>query len=385
MRLAELVARFPTVHLATAAENERILEFFERAPMHTPAFAVQYRRRPDFFRLLGYQAERTHVLFSEDRSGRVRGVATLSLRPGWVSGRPATIGYLGDLRVRTDRAIVAIWRSVHAELLARAREIEELSDCAYWFSAILDNNLPARLAVGRPREGLPSYVPLAPFVMRNLIARLPTTRRARLTRWQTHDAAAGDRLRLSEFFEAENRRLPFGFFRGEFERRLDRWDGLSVSDFVYATEGDEIVACMAPWSPSRAKQTVVSSVPMALRLLGRAAALLPRAPLRIPEAGEDVRTPYLTHLTFASRLAASERAGVLRDMLNRLFDRWRDVDWHGVALCDFTAWGLGRALGGFLQYTVPITVYAVVPPGAPVSAVEALRRAGPPAFEMAMV
>ena len=94
--------------------------------------------------------------------------------------------------------------------------------------------------------------------------------------------------------------------------------------------------------------------------------------------------PYLTHLTFASRLTPDERAGVFRSLLHRLFDRWRGADWHCVAMCDFDAWNLGRALGGFVQQTVPITVYAVVPPGHAHEA-GAKPSACPPAFEMAMV
>jgi hypothetical protein len=66
-------------------------------------------------------------------------------------------------------------------------------------------------------------------------------------------------------------------------------------------------------------------------------------------------------------------------MLDHLFDRWQNADWHCVALCDFADWGLGAALRGFVQQTVPISIYAVGP------AAGASRPADPPAFEMAMV
>ena len=49
MRLADLVARYPNTRLATPADNARILDFFERTPMHTSAFDVQY---PQAARLL---------------------------------------------------------------------------------------------------------------------------------------------------------------------------------------------------------------------------------------------------------------------------------------------------------------------------------------------
>ena len=44
--------------MATAADNERLLAFYDRRPMDTAAFQVFYQRAPDFFRLLRYQADR---------------------------------------------------------------------------------------------------------------------------------------------------------------------------------------------------------------------------------------------------------------------------------------------------------------------------------------
>jgi hypothetical protein len=395
MRLAELVARYPNTRLATPADNARILDFFERTPMHTSAFDVQYTRRPDFFKLLRYQSDRAFVILTEDEGGNVRSLATASLRPGWVSGQPTTIGYLGDLRVRFDRIFSNAWRRLFADLVAQAQDIEELADCTHWFTTVIDGNRAALAALGndyrsersarrarRPHQ--PSLVPIGPFTMRNLIMRLPLVGRSRSRGpWEVCDARAANGAALIAFFEDENRLVPFGF-RGELARRLRRWDGLSIGDFVYAADDRGIAACVAPWSPGAAKQTVVSRVPAMLRLLGRGARALSSPPIRVPEPGEPLRMPYLTHVTFASRLTPEARAGVFRSMLDRLFDRWRGADWHCVAMCDFDAWNLGRALGGFVQQTVPITVYAVVPPGR-AQETGTNPSACPPAFEMAMV
>jgi hypothetical protein len=387
MRLADLVAEYPTARLAMPADNTRILEFFERSPMRTSAFAVQYRRRPDFFRLLRYQSDRAFVIISEDTDGAVRSVGTVSLRPGWMHGRPTTIGYLGDLRIAYDRRLVRAWRRLFADLLARARDIEELADCTHWFTAVLDENRAALTAL-RSRSGergQPALVPIGPFTMRNLIARLPMAGRSRgRGPWHVREARAEDREALTRFFEEENRHVPLGF-RGELARRMACWDGLAIEGFVVAEDEHGPVACVAPWSPSAAKQTIVSSLPVSLRWLGRLARVLPSQPLRVPERGEVLRSLYLTNLTFTARLSDEDRARVFRRMLDHLFDRWGGADWHSVALCDFRAWNLGRALGGYLQETVPITVYQVVAPGHQPQEADGARAAGPPAFEMALV
>ena len=385
MRLADLIAAYPTVRLAAQEDNARILEFFERTPMQTEAFDVQYRRRPDFFKLLRYQGDRVFVFISENEAGEVRGVGSISLRPGWVGGKPVTIGYLGDLRVSMDRALARIWRRIFSELLSNAHLIEEIADCSHWYTAVIDGNRGYlnNFNTGRPRPDRLSLVPIAPFTMRNLIMRLPLAGRFGGRRWKVRGTEARDEDALLSFFEEENRRAPLGF-RGEMARRMSVWDGLTLDRFVHASDAQGMVACVAPWSPGQVKQTVVSRLPASLKLIGMAARALPKAPLRMPTAGEQLRVPYLTHLTFAARLTPGERAEVFLSLLHHLFDGWRGADWHCVSFCDFGSWNLGRALGGFIQQTVPITLYAVAPPGAARSA-EALRGACPPGFEMAMV
>ena len=383
--LADFLSRYPDTRLATAADNARLLELFDTAPMQTSSFDVRYHRSPDFFRLLAHQAERSFVIVTETAAGALAGVATLSLRPGWMNGQPTTIGALGDLRVKLHRAAVPRWRRVFADLLTHAPAIEELADCTQWFTAVLDDNRRGRRSLEARGDDAPRLVPLAPFTMRNLVARLPLPRaRHRPAHLRIRRAQPSDREALAAFFESENRGLALGF-RGELDRRLARWEGLSIEAFVYAADAQGIVACVAPWSPSPVKQTVVSRVPTALRWLGAFTSRLPGPRVRIPRAGEPLRMPYLTHLTFAARLDDRARASVFRALLDRLFDEWTDADWHCVALCDFDAWRLGRVLRDFVQQTVPITVYAVLPPGGSPDALAAMRGGGPPAFEMAMV
>ena len=386
MPLADFVARTPTARLATPEDNPRILAFFDRAPMGASAFAVQYQRAPDFFHLLRWQSDRSHVFITVDERGAVHSMATVSLRPGLVDDRPTTVGYLGGLprrlRPGVDPTLAPILRRRAVGL--RAGEIEELADCTHWYTAVMVDNRLARLAIGHERAGR-RCMPLAAFTTRNLVARLPGFRPRLPAAGAVRSAAAGDAARIDDFFERETVRCRWAFVRS-WGRRLARWDGLSLGDFLVVEDGDELLACAAPWSPAAAKRTVVSRVPVPLALAGRAARIWPgRAPLRVPVAGEPLRMLYLTNLVFAAGLSDAARRLAARALVDRVFDQWADSEWHCLALCDFASWKLGPALRGYVQQTVPITVYSVTPPGRPPEEHNRMRWVGVPGFEMAMV
>ena len=158
-----------------------------------------------------------------------------------------------------------------------------------------------------------------------------------------------------------------------------------MTDFLIASVDDSIVACAAPWSASAAKQMLVSTMPLAMRLLGRVSAFVPGGMLRVPRPGEPLRVAYLTHLTFSHILADADRLEIFRSMIDLVFDRWPSVDWHCLAFADFAEWNLGRALHGYFQQAVPITIYAVLPPGSIADDARSTRSDAPPAFEMATV
>lgn len=365
VRLQNLLKKYPTVRLATEADNAKIREFFEQAPMRTPKFDIRYRRAPEFFKLLRMQGHSHFVFLGEGPDGHVQGTGTLALRDAWLDNQPILVGIWSDLRVSPNRKNSILWRNLFRDLISQCSDIEEFGGCQHFYTLLLDDNREAIRALTSSKRQInqPQYIPLASFQMRNLMLRLPFPRAWRTKEsWSIRRALDGDLPSLDIFFTEENQKIPFGF-RESISDRLMRWEGLSVWAFVCAFDEQGLVACFAPWSPVGAKQTWVSKIPLRFRLMKRALAFIPKIPLRIPSPGEALHAPCLTHLTFASRLKPSERVAVFKSMLHSVFDQWDQKDWHFVSLCDFDSWGLGKGLGGFLQQTVPITVYAVLPPG----------------------
>ena len=92
-----------TPRLATAADNRACLELFSAVPMKGE-LELSTQREPDFFSLYSMQKAAPFTYVGDDGEGGLVGMATALIRDGWLDGAPAKVGYLGDLRVRFDRA-----------------------------------------------------------------------------------------------------------------------------------------------------------------------------------------------------------------------------------------------------------------------------------------
>ena len=79
------------------AELRRLLA---ESPMDG-AIRLAFEREPSYFAALRVQDPHAQVLVGRDaESGEAVGVASRSIRPAFVNGRPRDVGYLGDLRLQ---------------------------------------------------------------------------------------------------------------------------------------------------------------------------------------------------------------------------------------------------------------------------------------------
>ena len=375
MDLNELLQDFPGVRLATPADNQGILRFFNETELRGGRLELQIDRSPDFFSLLGLQAEETFVFLFEDGNKNVQGIATILVRPGFIQGQLTKVGYLGDLRTRFHRGPIRAWRGIFQKILSG--EVREFSGVRHWITAVINANSRAHLALVQSKRGGHRYDLLTPYWMVNVFARpllRRTTKGPRIRR-----AQQGDLENVSRFLEEENRSQAFGFsFSSELPRRLMNWPGLEMRNFLLAEdEKGNLLGCLAPWESSSVKRIRVSRLPATLRVL---APLLP-APVAM---GKNLRILYLTHLTVRGSLAARDRLGVFRAMFDEAWNESRNQGIHMVSFCSFASQPWQKALEPAFHQAIPMTLFSVSHAEAPQpnwSCAELLQ----PGFEMALV
>ena len=360
---------YPRVRLATAADNQGLLEFFRNSAMNADNISLRFDRSPDFFRYLNIHSQKSYVAIFQNEDGGTGGLASLCLRKNYLSGKPVEAAYLGDLRLSPNlsRSTRLQWRLFYADFLKNARRIPELNNCRYFYSVVLDENKAAMMALTR-KNGPIVYRPLARYQTISLIARWPSfSPRKKKSRFTIRQAAESDRDRLREFLTEQHKRKIFGQYYNldsesdELARRLNAWDKFSISSFWIAEDFDgKFRACVCPWmGASASRQLIIGKMPLYLRLIGR---MLPLFGKRKLATESELKILYLTPLEFDAKLSVEEQGDILTDFLNVIYDSGVTKNFHLISFFDFLNHSLigGVKDRGFLYQLTPATLYQVL-------------------------
>ncbi len=299
------------IRLATAVDNERLLAFQTRYAMLS-GMPLRFDRSPDYFALHRCHSNDCRTWLAEDSAGRVKGIASMVVRDGYLAGEKQRIAYLGDLRIAPDRELAHTWVDYVVDRfadLARHEGVQHTYCCV-----IRDNRIATQslFRTGkRPRLGFRHW---RGYSNVSIYARRIAARSAGSVRITNASAADADALRT--FLDQESRSQPFGcvFTADEFARRLNAWPDFGIERFLVARNAQRrIVGCVAPWDAGRIKRIVLERLPRSLGALRHSfnaiAPLLGRPPHR---SSRPAAPGYLPDSSACERTRPGHCTGVAR-------------------------------------------------------------------------
>lgn len=372
MDLAEFLRQFPEVRLVRSeAEDERVREFFNSAPMKGEGLGLLYRRRPHFRSLLDAHSER-HFVFYVGDDGTVEGAGTLVLRPALQHGKKIDVGYLGDLRVENIRRWGKLWRNFYSGLLTQLQQIDEFAQVRYLLTALMKQNEMAHAALARSPLG---YHLLRRYRMVNLLRRWgPVPNTFQVRRW-----AELAHSELKTFYQRNQTQTPLAWVvddeHDELRHRLQNWPGVRPEDALVLSDSSGVVASCLLWDPSAVKAMVVRNYPKKLRW----AYLFLAAIKVLPRENEELRLLYVTSLVLREGLSPGLRQKAMRQIARIASARARQRRMHGATLAEFE--GNEYDLRPFITQKTDLELYLVDPRRNPVPDFSGQI----PAFEMGLV
>ncbi len=277
---------------ATEEDDEEIRSLLRRMPMEGD-IRLTFEREPDSRLSATIEGDRHHAFVAKDAQGRIRGLCSRSVRPVWLNGRPARVGYLGQLRLEVPlggslRPIVDGFAAC-----SLTRQSDELP---FDLTSIMSDNRRARRVLERGLSGLPRYRQLSGFKTFLFTGRQRARRSDPALRIERASPDAAPRI--ASFLQSQYQRFQFAPVWSESDLASEEVTrDLRIDDFLVATMEERIVGCAALWDQSRFRQTVVRGyssrlgrarhlVNLGMKLTGR--------PL-LPEVGSPIRFGAISH------------------------------------------------------------------------------------------
>lgn len=254
---------------------------------------MAYGREPDFFHGLGVEGPFQQAMVYTDRDGAVQGMATRAVKPAWIDGEPAPLGYLGGLRIRP-----AVRRGMGLVRGFRLlRELHGDGRCGFYLTTITEDNVEAQGILTSGRAGLPRYLPAGRLHIQVVSTRWLARKLTIQAGLSVVGAEQVGAERLFGFYEAHGaRRQLFPRLRPA-DLGTPYLRDLALEDFLVVLDGaGEIRGAAALWDQAAFKQTLVTGYARGLRPL--VPLLRPavrwRTGLRLPRAGERLPLVYLS-------------------------------------------------------------------------------------------
>lgn len=351
--------------------DRRLASFYAAHLTEAGDVTLGESRGGSFSRLLRLRSEKSFILRAESE-GAIKGVASVCVRPGYISGERRMVAYLGDLRIEFERDLLRGWRGIYGELLAALREWPTSEGVAGCLTAVVSSNERAIRALIEPHRLSPyRYQPLADIRVVNILAAAPLgglwrwSRTGNADEWRVVSGGAGDLDRIIAFLDAQHRRRQFGeCFAVELPRRLRAWPEFSLERFlIIEDQQGRIRGTVAPWAPGEAKRWFVESLPTGLRWLRKTLGRLPRTPMyrapRLAREGESVEALFLTHLELDFNAPRGQREIWLECLIRAAMDRHADEKWNSLTFVDYESDSLQGALRGLYCHSVKASLFSV--------------------------
>ncbi len=280
--------------LAVPGDDAELRRLLRENPMGG-VISVSHEREPSFADALSIEGDRHQVAVARARDGKIVAMGVRSVADVFFNGRPARLGYLGQLRVEAAyRRRRGLFVDGYAFLGSQRGEDELPFDLT---SIMADNTVARRFLAGGVRR-LPRYQAWEPFV--TLLVGLRGAGGHGRSRGIRIEPGSAQRLQaLVDCLQRNGRRYqlaPQWTARDLLCPRRSR--GLNLCDFHLAIQGGRVIGCLARWDQRRFKQSVIRGYAPGLGRWRSAINLAaPWAGMpRLPAVGDSLDSVFLSHM-----------------------------------------------------------------------------------------
>jgi GNAT superfamily N-acetyltransferase len=341
---------------AGLSDNQALIALTAACPMRGDVGLLS-NRAPDFFALNRLEGETWRVGVVDAPGGGVAGAVAVAERQVYIDGKPARIGYAGDMKVHPDHRGGPVADALSEYVLESVRAIG--GDAMPILLTILAGNRPMERRQEGPR-GMPRLERFA-TIRAHSVSFMWRRKPPRGVDVVITRALAKDLEEMAALWTrvAPGRQLAPIFDAATFRSWIAASPGLDISKYFLARRRDgSLAGFFALWDQESFKQMVVTTYSLRLKIFRAIFNLF--APLmgatRLPPAGAQMR-----YLTAVNVCVAPEDAGVLRALVIHAYNEYRGKRYAFFTLGLDVKDPLSKALDGLMSQPMDIGAYVTMP------------------------
>lgn len=278
------------ISIATPGDDAELRELLRNSPVPGP-ISVTFEREPSFHNSCHIRGDFQVAVGRDRTTGRIIGLGSRSIAPGFINGQPTQLGYLADLRLEQK------YRG--GTLIARGyqflRQLHKDGRTRLYTTVIFNGNHAALATIASGRAGLPRYHDQGTVHCPGL-----NIRGSRPPIHTGCEIVRGSEELLADIVECVNRNNSRHQFAPVHTVAMfrNRWRDFRAEDFHVAVRGSKVVGVVGCWGQSAFKQTRIAGYNRRLRWM------IPLANMsrpftkaaRYPKLGEEVPYFYLSFI-----------------------------------------------------------------------------------------
>lgn len=348
--LAQLLSEFPLIKIAQQSDNHKILDFYQNVSMKEGRDKIIYEREPDYFAFLKERGQNNLVFVINDQN-EIHGICAISFRTTILNGKSITVGYVGDLRIKSSKKYSYYWRKFANQFFKYSYNFSETGFCDLFYTALINTNSYSNNNFLKKGLGEIEFKEISSYHMLNYIGKTISTSFKKNLSFQF--AKKSDVPIIEQFLADNIKNYQIPYEEMEYQRRLNGWHNFEISNYILIFYQKNLVAVTSVWDPYETKKIKFINGSKFENSLFKIINM--STFYKLPLNNERLKILYLNQIIFKTNFKAP--LNLIRELCRFIKKERYTSSYNFISYCDFAHYNFHQGIFPDISVKIKMAIF----------------------------